>query len=112
MVQAKTEKHGHRAFLRIEIGDGLADVITRSRQIKPVCPFILHRMPERKGKGKLDHWAQITPDYLSKTFAKVRDGLPMFQTMPKEERPTFHEIRGLGGKLYLDAGFGDEYVNR
>lgn len=112
VIQAKTEKHGYRAFLRIEIGEGLADVIARSRQIKPVCPYILHRMPLRKHKNDLDHWAMITPDHLSKTFAQVRDGLPVFQGMPKEERPTFHEIRGLGGKLYLDAGYSDDYVNK
>lgn len=112
IIQQKTEKHGHRAFLRIEIGDGLADVIARSRQIKPLCPYILHRMPQRKFKGKLDHWAMITPDHLSKTFAQVRDSIPLFQAMPKEEKPTFHEIRGLGGKLYLDAGYSDDYVNK
>lgn len=31
--------------------------------------------------------------------------------MDKDERPTFHEIRGLGGSLYLDAGYSEEFVN-
>lgn len=54
----------------------------------------------------------ITPDHLSKTFSQVRDSLGIFQHMDKRERPTFHEIRGLGGKLYLDAGYSDDYVNK
>lgn len=99
--------------LSIDLGESLADVIARSRQIKPVCPFILHRMPQKKFKGNLDHWAMITPDHLSKTFSKVRDGIGLFQHMDKRERPTFHEIRGLGGnKLYLDAGYSDDFVNK
>ena len=112
VVQSKTEQHGHRAFLRIEIGDSLAGIIQRSRQIKPLCPYILHRIPERKRPAKgLTHWAQITPDHLSKTFAKYRDQVPELAAMDKDERPTFHEIRGLGGSLYLDAGYSEEFVN-
>lgn len=112
VIQNKTKKHGHRAFLKIQIGETLGRVIQRSRQIRPVCPFIIHRMPERKRGGRnLEHFAQITPDYLSKTFGRLRDSLPQYQAMHPDERPTFHEIRGLGGKLYLDAGYGDDYVN-
>lgn len=113
VIQSKTEKHGHRAFLKITMGEGLQEVIQRSRSIAPVCPFILHRVPERKKKAAaLDHWAQITPDHLSKMFAQLRDCLPEFQAMSKEQRPGFHTIRGLGGHLYLKAGFSDEYVKQ
>lgn len=112
VIQLKTEKHGHRAFLKITMGQGLQAVIQRSRAISPVCPFILHRVPERKKQGAaLEHWAQITPDHLSKTFARLRDSLQEFQAIPREQRPGFHTIRGLGGHLYLEAGFSDEYVN-
>lgn len=31
--------------------------------------------------------------------------------MPAAQRPTFHEIRALGGALYLEQGFSKEYVN-
>jgi hypothetical protein len=27
-----------------------------------------------------------------------------FKTLPERERPTFHEIRGLGSRLYLERG--------
>ncbi|MFG1498060.1 tyrosine-type recombinase/integrase [Saccharospirillum sp. HFRX-1] len=112
VIQSKTEKHDHRAFLKITMGEGPQEVIQRSRSIAPVCPFILHRVPERKKKAAaLEHWAQITPDHLSKTFAQLRDSLPEFLSMPREQRPGFHTIRGLGGHLYLEAGFDNEYVN-
>lgn len=45
------------------------------------------------------------------SLAKVRDSLDQFKNMPKAMRPTFHEIRGLGGALYLEQGFSKEYVN-
>jgi hypothetical protein len=37
-------------------------------------------------------------------FKKVRDELDIFKSIPVEQRPTFHEIRALGIKLYKDAG--------
>ena len=88
-------------------------VTERSRQIKPAnCPFILHRLPDRRVPfAGQEHHGQIRGDLLQKHFQKVRDSLPVFQGMPKEERPTFHEIRGLGGALYLQQGFSKEYVN-
>ncbi|WP_157954258.1 hypothetical protein [Saccharospirillum mangrovi] len=78
VIQSKTEKHGHRAFLNITMGEGLQEVIQRSRSIAPVCPFILRRVPERKKAEALDHCAQVTPDNLSKTFAGLRNSLPEF----------------------------------
>lgn len=113
VIQDKTKKHGHHAYLKISMGRKLRDVVQRSRQIAPVCPFIIHRKPERKKKAKaLVHWAQITPDNLTKTFAKVRDELPEFAAMPEPERPTFHGIRGLGGHLYEEAGYDKGYIQR
>jgi enterobacteria phage integrase len=113
IVQSKTEKHGERAYLRITIGNSLAKLIDRSREMRPTsCPFILHRLPEKLTKAALrQHHGQITGDYLGKQFAKVRDSLDIFAKMNTEERPTFHEIRGLGGAEYLRQGFSKEYVN-
>ncbi|MCA6058302.1 phage integrase Arm DNA-binding domain-containing protein [Thalassolituus sp. ST750PaO-4] len=113
IIQAKTEQHGHRAFLKIQIGESLAGIIERSQQIKPLnCPFIVHRLPARRipFDGQ-EHHGQVQGDYLGKTFQKVRDQIPVFKEMEPEERPTFHEIRALGGALYLRQGFSKEYVN-
>jgi integrase len=113
VVQSKTEKHGERAYLRITIGDSLTEVLDRSHKIKPTnCPFIIHRLPERLSKSRYrQHHGQISGDYLGKQFARVRDSLEIFANMKPEEKPTFHEIRGLGGAEYLRQGFSKEYVN-
>jgi integrase len=45
------------------------------------CPFIVHRAPERRtgrasdalDAGRLEHPAQVLPDYASKAFGKARD---------------------------------------
>jgi integrase len=112
VIQAKTEKHGYRAFLKIKSGDALLNVVKKSRDIIPLCPFIIHRLPKRRVPflGQ-EHHAQITGEYLGKEFKKVRDSVPEIKDMPAAQRPTFHEIRALGGSLYLEQGFSKEYVN-
>ena len=50
------------------------------------------------------HWTYVTPDYLSKAFAEVRDQVERFAAMKPRERPTFHEIRGLGSRTYREQG--------
>jgi integrase len=111
LIQRKTEKHGHRAHLKIAIGSSLDAVIRRSRLSGIASPFIIHRRPQRIRRSKsMEHWTQVRPETLSKEFAKARDKVPEIKRLPAEERPTFHEIRALGGHLYLEAGFSDEYV--
>ena len=41
---------------------------------------------------------------MTKHFSKARDQSNLFNDLPSQERPTFHEIRSLGIKLYEDAG--------
>ncbi|WP_233081662.1 tyrosine-type recombinase/integrase, partial [Rheinheimera soli] len=55
-------------------------------------------------------WTQVRPEILSKEFAAVRDLVPEIAKLKPEQRPTFHEIRALGGHLYLQAGFTADYV--
>lgn len=112
IIQAKTEKHGERAFLRIKIGVDLAEVIAKSRAIGPVCPFIIHRKPDRDApfEGQ-EHWAQVRDQYLTKAFNKARDRTKRFDGLEKGQAPTFHEIRALGGAEYLNQGHSPEYVN-
>jgi integrase len=114
VVQSKTEKHGLSARLRMPVTGALEETIQISRQIKPFrSRLIIHRFPQRMTRAQQAlEVGQITPDLLSKTFAKIRDGLPEFQSMSKAERPTFHEIRSLGGAEYLKQGYPKEYVQR
>lgn len=108
VVQSKTEKHGESAYLKIKITPILESVIGRCRDLI-VSPYILHRRPDRcsnqnyKAESK-QHFSQITPDYLTKTFAYIRDQLPEFKSIPTDQRPSFHEIRSLGISEYEKNG--------
>ncbi|QEW06322.1 tyrosine-type recombinase/integrase [Nitrincola iocasae] len=111
LIQQKTEKHGLRAHLRIRVVSSLDNVIKRSRQSGIASPYIIHRRPVRIRRSKsLVHWSQIRPETLSKEFAKARDKVPEIAQLPISQRPTIHEVRALGGHLYFEAGFPDEYV--
>jgi len=48
--------------------------------------------------------------YLSKAFAEIRDQLEPFKSMPAAQRPGFHEIRGLGARLYRATGMPEEAI--
>lgn len=99
--------------LRIAVTPQLENIIKRTRESGIASPFIIHRRPERIRKSKaLKHWSQIRPDYLGKQFQKIRDSLPIFLSIPIEQRPTFHEIRSLGSWLYSKNDFEKEYVQR
>ena len=82
------------------------------------CPFIIHRLPERKTKraadalqsGRMEHAAQVLPEYASKAFAKARDAAAaerpgLFKPASAAEMPTFHEVRALSSHLYARAGY-------
>lgn len=81
------------------------------------CPFIVHRVPERRtgrasnalDAGRLEHPAQVLPDYASKAFGKARDPAcsqsHLFTGLTSREKPTLHEIRALSSHLYARAGY-------
>ena len=59
------------------------------------------RTDHRQGK---EHWSQVKREMLSREFQKLRDRLKLYDHLKPEQRPTFHEIRALGGYLYEQAG--------
>ena len=69
-------------------------------------PFIVHRITERRVKRskEVSHPTQVAPDYLSRSFSSVRDRLSLYDKLPMEERPTFHEIRALAAHLFDPQG--------
>lgn len=112
IIQQKTEKHGVRARLSIEYSAQLEAIVKASRLDQVATPYIIHTRPKRIIKSETKtHWCQVLPDYLSKQFAIARDKIDKFATMPSLQKPTFHEIRALGGWLYLESGHSKEYVN-
>lgn len=103
VVHQKTKRH-EAAKIEIELLPAVLRIIERCRD-DILSPYIIHRKPIRKRKrAEGDHWTRINVGMVSRAFEEARDSLEEFEAMPKEERPTFHEIRALGRKLYADQG--------
>ena len=115
VIRQKTKDKTHKAYIAIEITDQMQGIIKATkRNILEcgACPYIIHEKPKRRNKSKSKtHWAQVIPDRLSKQFSYYRDQTGLFDHLPMRKRPTFHEIRSLGGHLYLDQGYSKEFVN-
>lgn len=105
VIQQKTKNQGSCAYIKMRIGDELAQVIQNCRNSTVNSPFIIHRKPSQihKSKNKVHH-TQVLPDYLTDKFAEARDATGLFDAFEPLERPTFYEIRSLGIKLYEDSG--------
>lgn len=99
-VQKKEASH-----VAIPIGDELKRIIDDSRD-NVASPYIVHRIPERnvKRSKEVAHPTQVAPDYLSRSFSKLRDQLGLSEHLEMEERPTFHEIRALAAHLFDNQG--------
>lgn len=111
VVRQKVQKHEH-AWLEIEISPQLESVISRARRSGTASPFIVHRRPERVAQAVgREHWTQLTPNAFTSEFREIRDATGIFNHLPREQRPTFHEIRALGSFLYKKAGYStDAYI--
>ena len=104
VIQRKTEKHGSASHIKIKIGNELKKVLMRCCD-NIISPYIVHRLPDRLVRSKEKaHHTQILPGFLSKEFAKARGQCGYFKKTPEIGRPSFHEIRSLGIKLYEDQG--------
>ncbi|MCX4025089.1 tyrosine-type recombinase/integrase [Endozoicomonas sp. SM1973] len=113
LIQSKTEKHGDAARLSIGIGKTLLEIIQRARSTGVLSPLLIHRKPihrERKHLNAKEHWTAVTPRYLTDAFVTARDKTHLFSDIPKSSRPTFHEIRSLGGYLYEQQGWSKANV--
>jgi hypothetical protein len=99
-VEEKEASH-----VAIPIGLVLKGIIDRSRD-GVLCPYIVHRVPERHNKqsAETDHRYQLDPNYLSRTFSAVRDSINLYDHLELIQRPTFHEIRALSARLFSDMG--------
>lgn len=105
VIQQKTEKHGKSAHIKIRISQKLEVVIACCRTTTLSSPFLISRQPQKIYKSKVKkHHTQVLPNYLCEKFAEVRDATRLFDELSAREKPTFHEIRSLGVKLYEDTG--------
>ena len=107
--QRKTEKYKTPVFIEIEMGERLRAAVSACLQSGLLCPYLLHRKPERISKKKLHPFA-LTDSFLTHEFAKYRDLSGAYNHLTPAERPTWHSLRGFGIHLYQEAGYSNEYI--
>ncbi|MFT0138755.1 tyrosine-type recombinase/integrase [Alcanivoracaceae bacterium MT1] len=114
ILQAKTEQYAEPVFIEIQMGTELRRAVAACLSTDIPCPYLIHYRPgkltSRTRKAKLHPFA-VAENYLTNTFREVRDKVGAYDHLPKDERPTFHDIRALGIWLYEKAGFPPEYIN-
>jgi len=107
VAQQKTRDRSEAAFLAIRVTPALQESIARSRDgIK--SPFIVHHRFTRHAKDK-EHWTQVLKKYFTDTFLEARAATGLFDGVPDEELPGFHQIRALGIHLY-EKRHGKDYA--
>lgn len=109
IVPSKTESTTN-VHLRIKVDEQLAELLRKCRD-DVASPYVIHRLPEKARPSNMrakdrDHHTQVLPEQLSRAFQEAR----IEAKVGGENPPTFHEIRSLGGKLLLDAGWTLEQV--
>lgn len=114
VIRDKVAAESEVAFVRIRLTPQLEAFQERARRLDNIaCPFLLHRRPDRMQRrwieGK-DHWAQLTPDWLTRAFAAARDLVPRYAALAERERPTFHEVRGLSSRLLRARGLSVDSI--
>lgn len=104
-IHRQKVQHKEASHVAIPIGTELKRIIDESRD-SVASPFIVHRIPERNNKRskEVSHPTQVAPDYLSRSFSKLRDKLGIAANLDIDERPTFHEIRALSAHLFDNQG--------
>lgn len=111
--QGKAEGYDTPVYITITMGEDLYNVIKECLNSGIHCPYVLHYRPTRTSTKKLkskNHPFAITPDHLTKSFAKVRDDSGAYADMDIKVRPSLHDLRALGSYLYQQAGFAESYI--
>ena len=121
-IRDKTAGDTEKAFIRIQVTPQIDEIIARAMSDDIHTPYVVHYKPKSKRRQHLDakpHWTYVMPKYLTDTFKFVRDaresyqrpGVGVFDNLTPRQRPTFHEIRSLGSRIYRELGYPKEYVN-
>ncbi len=109
----KTENYKTPINLEIEMGEALREAIIACMKSPIVCPYLISCTPKRRIRKQMDaklHWNAVTPDYLTKEFAKARDESGAYKELSASEKPTFHELRAYGSWLYRQQDFPQDYI--
>jgi integrase len=113
VIRDKVSGDSDMAFIKIAVTAELEEIRRRSMLDAVLSPYLVHRAPSRQRRewteGK-PHWTFVNPEYLSKAFAGARDQTKRFEKLKGPERPTFHEIRGLGARIYRARGIPETEI--
>jgi integrase len=114
VIRDKVAADSEMGFVRIRITPQLLEFQERARRLDNiVCPFLLHRRPDRMQRRFIDckeHWAQLMPDYLTRLFNEACAKVPRYAQLEPGQRPTLHEVRGLSARLLKAKGMGKEDI--
>lgn len=114
VIRNKVSGDSDMAFIRIAITEQLEEFQRRSRLLdNSASPFIIHRQPRSTRREWIEskpHWTYVNPDFLTKSFEKARDAVPTLAALQPSARPTFHEVRGLGSRMYAEQGMSEKDI--
>lgn len=103
VIRQKTAGDSDMAFIKIAMTTELESLRARALRLdNALSPYLIHRRAVRRKavQGRtLPHWTYIRGDYLTKAFQEARDACGLYADMEPEQRPTFHEVRGLGSRI-------------
>jgi enterobacteria phage integrase len=102
VIREKTEGTSDTAFIRIPVTDSMREFRARAMALDTLdAPNLVHRRPDRQRRDwapEGEHWAFVRPEYVTKAFKAAREKSGFYAHLKPAERPTFHEIRGLGAR--------------
>jgi len=112
VIRQKVAGESDFGFIRIQSTTQIDNIVKRSRN-QIISPYIIHYNPKRMRRDQMinkNHWSCITPGYLSNQFKSARDKCELFNDWNPKEKPTFHEIRSLGARIYREQGRPKQYI--
>lgn len=122
IAQQKTSRRTNKAFIRIpltlplvhsERGCKTLDELIASCRDNVACPYLVHALPRRTMKSKEKaHHSQLSRKQISDGFATAREASGVYDHLPPEQRPTFHEIISLGQYLREQSGWTLENIQQ
>jgi len=111
VIREKVSHLSDAAFLAIQETGELRELRARALRLDNVLsPFLVHRAGKNRQRDadEIDdpnwHWSKVSVNYMGRAFKKALHAAGVYQHLAPEEEPTFHEIRGLGGRLCQDLG--------
>jgi len=108
VIREKTEGTSDTAFIRIPVTASMREFRARAMALDTIeAPNLIHRRPDRQRRDwapQDEHWAYVRPQYLTNAFHAALLASGYYAHLKPAERPSFHEIRGLGARRCRELG--------